>query len=734
MSVELNENDKQIIQPSTINIPLMSHQKTIIHKMLEIEDLDEYNIKFNPDYLKTTIDAKLRTNIAILADKVGAGKTLSIVSLISIRPTLKNKLTNLGTNKYLGLQVEYSNTKLNTNLVIVPHKLVPQWKTSFEKATNLKVYAIATNSQIDKIITTKVIKKKNWHDDEIEIEQNELDFEKVSKYNVVIIGDTMYKRFYSYTYEYKWNRIFIDEADTIIIPGYIKCYFNFLWLITGTPSGLVNKSKSFVRKLFHDDDLRLMKYIILKNDNKYIDQSIVLPHPKRIQIRCLTPKELSIIKDLIPPSVLQMINAGNSEEAIKALNCNVDTNDNILQVITKNLVDSIANKEIELDAEKKKHYPIAHKNDQEHKIKIIENSLKKLQKKYEDIKHKIYELNNDYCPVCMSSFVNPVIVNCCKNCFCFDCLAVSMGELKNNICPFCRQGICKSDIHLISDNINLKTTTKTNKHDLKDKLDVLADLIEKKTNGSFMIFANYTETFYKIEKKLNELNITYHILKGQSGTVAKYIDDFTNKKVRVLMLNAQYFGAGMNLQMTTDLVIYHRFTKEMEEQIIGRAQRLGRTTPLNVYYLIHDNESNNIEDKFNFDEVKDIHYLDWIEQQENEKNKKCENDTNTYNDAQVIIDSCSNELGEINNKINSILQSKFGDNDHIVVPGKKIKNIDEELSDILHSSEDETNIEKPSKKNTPKISKKIKNMNVCEYSDESSDKDKINLTDFVIVK
>lgn len=126
----------------------------------------------------------------------------------------------------------------------------------------------------------------------------------------------------------------------------------------------------------------------------------------------------------------------------------------------------------------------------------------------------------------------------------------------------------------------------------------------------------------KLKKKLSELNISYHILKGQASTVQKHIDDFKNKKVRVLMLNAQFFGAGMNLQMTTDLIIYHRFTKEMEEQIIGRAQRLGRTCPLNVYYLIHDNESANIEDKFNFEDVKHIHYLDWIEQQEKEQKYK----------------------------------------------------------------------------------------------------------------
>jgi hypothetical protein len=724
---ELTENDKQIIQPTTITIPLMLHQKTIIHKMLETEDLDEFDIDYKIDgYSTKTVNGKIQTNIGVLADKVGAGKTLSVISLISMRPKLKTKLTCLGGNKYIGIKVDHAKINLDTNLIIVPHKLVPQWKAAFEKSTNLNVYAISTNSQIDKIVKVNTYKKNNWKDEEVEITKEELEQEKVIKYNVIIIGDTMYKRFYSCVENYKWNRIFIDEADTIKLPREMNCYFNFLWLITGTPSGLANKSKAFIGKLFYDDELRLLNYVTFKNDNKYIEQSIVLPHPKRIQIRCLTPKELSIIKNLIPSSVLQMINAGNSEEAIKALNCNVDTNDNILQVITKNLVDSIANKQIELDAENKKHYPDAQKKDHEYKIKIIENSLKKLQEKYEDIKKKIYELNNDFCPVCMSSFTNPVIVNCCKNCFCFDCLAVSMGELKNNICPCCRQGITKSDIHLISDNAELSNKiNKINKHELKDKLDVLVDLIEKKPDGSFMIFANYTETFLKIEKKLNELSITYHILKGQTGTVAKYIDNFKDKKVRVLMLNAQYFGAGMNLQMTTDLVIYHRFTKEMEEQIIGRAQRLGRKTPLNVYYLIHDNESSNIENKFNFDEVKDIHYLDWIEQQDNEnlklKLKQSENKI-VYNDTQLTIDSYSNELGEINDKINSLPQSKFGDNNYMVVSGKKTKYIDDDLSCTEYLSEDENIINDYKKKTCSKG-------NTLYENDES-----IDLNEFAIVQ
>jgi hypothetical protein len=99
------------------------------------------------------------------------------------------------------------------------------------------------------------------------------------------------------------------------------------------------------------------------------------------------------------------------------------------------------------------------------------------------------------------------------------------------------------------------------------------------------------------------------------------------------MLNAQYFGAGMNLQMTTDLVIYHRFSNEMEEQIIGRAQRLGRKTPLNVYYLLHNNESANINDKFKFIDCNTDNYLEWI------KNDNIEIKNNKVNNNEEINES-----------------------------------------------------------------------------------------------
>ncbi len=668
----LNEFDKQITQPKGVRVELMSHQKTMIQKMLEIEESGEIivnpksdkNIKLNGDV--SIKNFKMNTNVAILGDKVGAGKTLMISSLLSIRKNLKSRELNYGVSSNFVIKYNSEGSELKSNLIIVPHKLIPQWSENFSKnISNLSVFTISTNKDIDSLVKTVVLNDKNIRNENCFFQYEEIIPERINCYDVILIGETMYKRFYMTCKKFIWNRIIIDEADSIKLPKDMVCLYKFMWLVTGTPTGLFYTDKSFVTKIFNQNSQseKINDYFVFKNDEKFIEQSIVLPNPKRLKIKCITPRELDIIKDVIPPSVLQMINAGNSEQAIKALNCNVDTNENILQVVTKNILDSIGNKQIELEAEIKKVYHPSQQKEHESRIKFIQNQINKLEEKYNDIKKKIYDLNDSHCPVCMGEFTNPIITECCKSCFCFDCLAISLGELKSNKCPNCRQMISQSTIHVIADKSTIeqeKAKINSNKYELKDKMDVLVDLIEAKPDGSFMVFANYAETFTKIEQKLKELGITYHILKGVASVVKKNIDDFREKKVRVLMLNAQFFGAGMNLQMTTDLVIFHRFKEEMEEQIIGRAQRLGRKTPLNVYYLLHDNESNDIVNNFKFDDQGSVHYMDWLESNDSEIKKlnNVNGDIDEDNEIYTIKMLNSDEEEMYNNLNNSTNTNK----------------------------------------------------------------------------
>jgi SNF2 family DNA or RNA helicase len=107
-------------------------------------------------------------------------------------------------------------------------------------------------------------------------------------------------------------------------------------------------------------------------------------------------------------------------------------------------------------------------------------------------------------------------------------------------------------------------------------------------------------------------NLQYNILKGSDKQVNKILKEYNDGIKPILLLNATYFGAGMNLQMTDQIIMYHRFSKEMEEQIIGRAQRFGRETQLKVVYLIHCNETTYTPDLFDFNEMSYQHYLETI--------------------------------------------------------------------------------------------------------------------------
>ena len=124
---------------------------------------------------------------------------------------------------------------------------------------------------------------------------------------------------------------------------------------------------------------------------------------------------------------------------------------------------------------------------------------------------------------------------------------------------------------------------------LPRKMEYLLSKIKGNPKGRFLVFSEYDNTFNAIYQKLRENHIVFK-LSGSTGRVTNIIRDFSNNKIQVLLLNAKHYGSGLNLQMATDIILYHRMSDELENQIIGRGQRPGRTEPLHVTYLCHNNE------------------------------------------------------------------------------------------------------------------------------------------------
>ena len=87
-------------------------------------------------------------------------------------------------------------------------------------------------------------------------------------------------------------------------------------------------------------------------------------------------------------------------------------------------------------------------------------------------------------------------------------------------------------------------------------------------------------------------NDTYILGKGLKKTYETYRDE--NSNLNVLMINSKSFGSGLNLENTTDIILFHNFEQQIENQVIGRAQRPGRKTQLRVWYLFNENEKKNL--------------------------------------------------------------------------------------------------------------------------------------------
>jgi SNF2 family DNA or RNA helicase len=125
-----------------------------------------------------------------------------------------------------------------------------------------------------------------------------------------------------------------------------------------------------------------------------------------------------------------------------------------------------------------------------------------------------------------------------------------------------------------------------------DKMRNLELILENRPHGSkFLIFSANDTSLTQITGITRRVNVEMSYLKGNSAQVNCIVERYKSGSIDALLINPRFYGSGLNLEMTTDVVMFHKFDTEIEAQVIGRAQRFGRRAPLNVWYLLHDNEA-----------------------------------------------------------------------------------------------------------------------------------------------
>jgi len=593
---DLTDISPKIIQDQKIKLKLKEHQKTAINAMIEFEDMGKvsftnrayirnyhiYNEKdsryaWYPRSIYENLPYKdiyfeIETNYGILADKVGSGKTFMIMGLICYKQIPKDRDKIISSTVYSVTRYRDTDNTVNTNLIIVPHNLISQWQIAFNYCT----------------LKTFIVKKKC--DSNLLLKEDGTN--SISEYDCIIVSSTMFDGFYSNFKELKWARIIIDEVITIKLPQDIDFKCNFIWFLTATPSGIRTVRKTYIRALVTPISDNTINYIVVKNNDEYVDRSMNLPSINQITIKCLTPKTIKLIQEYVDTETINMINAGDIQGAVNRLNCNIETTDNILDVLTNKIKKELHNRQAELVYEQSKITDDKKLHDE--KINKLSSKITELQNKCKDIENRIMSFKQENCPICYMEFnddLMPMLTSCCNNMFCLQCLTQCTK------CPMCREILnitnCTYINDNIKDNITDNITDKISDKKLCSKIENLITIIKKKPQGKFLVFSNYDKTFDNIYYQLSTNNITHNKLCGSSIVINSTLRKFESGEIRVLMLNAYNYGSGLNLQMATDIIIYHELDIEMETQVIGRAQRLGRSEPLNVYYLLNDNEKIN---------------------------------------------------------------------------------------------------------------------------------------------
>ncbi len=462
---------------------------------------------------------------------------------------------------------------------------------------------------------------------------------------------------------FAFQRVIVDEVDSIKIPAFPDVYGKYTWFITSSinnilyPKGKakyidgkkivissgVNGTGFLKNTLMKTVDVTSAYYsfnssrvfkTLIRNNLMFVGESMNVPKPLTKYKMCFTPAELNIISSSVDSEVLAALNAGDTETAITLLGGGDGDENDILKLVNnklynqrdlliaeidnkkallikrkeeydeckadleifKQIIESTPEDEI-LDEDKEEY--LAKKNttiNAKNKISSTSTSIENLGNKLNDmlsrikgIEERVTGCDDKQCPICACNVTNPCLTRCCQNVFCLQCLAMAITCTQKKECPLCRTPVDINKVHIIK-KTDKKDENSEDVDELPKKIEYLVNYLLQNGDKRIMVFSEYGNTFKNIEKELNEKHIPYSMLNGSGYRISNIINNFKVGVFQVLLLNAKNFGAGLNLQFADEILVYHRMSKDLEKQVVGRAQRMGRTKKLTITYLCHENE------------------------------------------------------------------------------------------------------------------------------------------------
>lgn len=608
---------KQYMPIESLKISLRRHQYAVIESMCNNEK----------DFLngKTFNNSKVYSNYGILGDSVGVGKTFMVLGHIGLIKSQRNVIDfpnfNTTSNKHMySLESNSLHDISNVGcLVVVPHTLFRQWADEITSKTNLKTAFMKT--------------KRNVYSDSFKSD--------VLKADLVLVSNTLFKELYARSFELNlfWNRVYIDEADTIELKSqYLKNSLptNFTWFISASFTNLLftnhynlyisnntyntfkqnnnihvdmdsfiqytkrvnNLNNIFLISLYIRSSTYLNSIInnthflrgntVIRCSKEFINKSISLPQLFTQTIMCKPSLSHQIVYDILSASVKQLLNAGDIKSALEELGVKTENNQSLIEAVNESKQKELIR--LEKTYEFKQSLEYSSPQIKEQSLKLLQDKIDHVKEQMKSMKDRIENYKEDVCPICYDESNDPLVTPCCTRIFCALCILQSLA--RNPTCPMCRSNMNFSQLKkltvenvVVSNNIEEDTQPQ-----LKKKMDTFFEILEKNPNGKFLVFSRYDNSFIEVLNGCSTRGLVAKELKGSKDIIASTLKKFKDGDINMLLMNTVQVGAGLNITDATHVILLHAMTHEEEKQILGRAYRVGRTNELYFTKLLYPDE------------------------------------------------------------------------------------------------------------------------------------------------
>lgn len=609
----LTKYSPRVEQPKDIKTSLYPHQLAMVKAAIELEKKEFVQEKIENREIKAT------TKIGVIGDLVGSGKSFITMGIINTPLVLKKEREiRAKSSDYWSFYetVEHPAPIRGIDVVVVPKSIFPQWKSAIKTHSKIETLAIENLRDLKKLAADYKLEEQNDNESPLRFS-----WDKMSEKNrclLVSCNQFMNMLIYGITSHPKIqiDRLFYDEADTIKMSGFgnqpsfsrirMEAEVKFTWLVSSTVSAIIDmfNIRGYKFELFSSIShmpRQLRKCIMLRNCDRFINESFNLPQPIIQTVRCRNSRMSNLLNGIVNRDVLNAINAGDVNGALSQFGGEqVADHDALIASMTVQMEDRCSNYRNQIDMLKR--YLDTTSADRTADLQLYRsrithytNSLTALESRIKLLGERLSG-NDASCPICLNPEIeNKTIMKCCQNAMCFACFTQCMNN--KHTCPLCRADVkSKSDVIIISDGeVTSPGTKQDNMPVIKTKEETIKSLVSdilKRDNNSvkkIMIYSTYS--VMPIYNSMRDNNIIPIILSGTSGQITKKLNAFKKATVsECILLNTQHSGAGLNIQEATDIILYHNMSEDLTLQVMGRGQRFGRKGQLRIWRMANELE------------------------------------------------------------------------------------------------------------------------------------------------